>query len=132
MTFWQAVAVAAIGVLGAVGTVWVSTRDLRLRRRMETMDRFLAIAATSQARGRENIGISEQVAAVHLLGELGVSERELTDAAYAAVTETIRWTADEGGGDVAHIRVNKHAQLVRARIEASRRFRTLNPRRTEL
>lgn len=125
MTFWQTVVVAAIGALGAVGTVWVSTRDLRLRRRMETMDRFLAIAATSQSRGRENIGISEQVAAINLLGELGVSEKQLTAAASAALSETTRWTTEEEGG-VAGSRVKLHAQHVLARVETSRNYRRVN------
>lgn len=94
MDFWQPVVVTFVASLGALSAVWVSTRDLRLRRRMDTVDRFIKIAANSQARGREGdrIGSSEQVAAIYLLAELGSSEKELTIAADASLSETVRWS----------------------------------------
>ena len=77
MTFQQQLILTLITVggllVGVIGTALAATRDLRLRRQLETTDRFLRIAATAQARGRgdDKIGTSEQMAAIKLLGEFG-------------------------------------------------------------
>jgi hypothetical protein len=101
---------------------------------METIDRFLTIAATAQARGRvgSEIGSSEQVAAIQLLAELGVSEKVLTAAAYTSLAETIRWSTpipgspQIGGGDPATIaQINMHARAACERIERSRNYQML-------
>lgn len=94
MSGWESILIAAIPTLGVSFSAWVSTRDLRLRRQMETLDRFLRIAATAQARGRgdDHIGTSEQVAAIQLLTELGLREKGLRLAAVASLRETVRWS----------------------------------------
>ncbi len=72
-----------VAAVVAVVTVWTTTRDLALRRRMESVDRFLTVAATAQPRAdrQTHVGTSEQLAAIELLADLGLSETLLRQAA---------------------------------------------------
>lgn len=95
MPFWQALVIAFVPTIGVVLTVWYSTRDLKVRRRLEGTDKFFRIVMTAHARDevRESVGIAEQIAAIHLLADFGSTEKHLRNAAQAALREISLYTS---------------------------------------
>lgn len=83
--------------LGALLTWYVATRDLALRRRLQTTEAFLKVAARAHGY-RENhadsgVGTGEQIAAIHLLAELGKRDAWLRQAATAFFDDEADWLA---------------------------------------
>lgn len=101
------------GALGAVLTWWASTRDLALRRRIETMNAFLKIAARAHGyrEGHEDmtVGTGEQSAAMFLVADLATRDKWLREAAIQLLDEEISWL--------------EHPRLLNAAKEARTRIR---------
>lgn len=83
--FWQAVAVASITVAGAVGATRPALKDLGLKRRLETTSLFEQLVRRANNAGSLGLGLSEQVAAIYLIGTFGRDEKHLRDAARATL-----------------------------------------------
>ena len=116
MNFWQALVVALVPTAGVLLSVFVSTRDLDLRRKLESTDKFFDIVMLSNARSREreHVGTAEQVAAVHLLADFGKTEDHLKNASRAALEELHESLVDNPS-PVAE-RIRDHVNVAIARI----------------
>jgi len=83
--FWQAVAVALITVVGAIGATRPALRDFGLKRRLETTALFEELVKRANNAGALGLGLSPQVAAICLTGSFGRDEKHLRDAARATL-----------------------------------------------
>lgn len=86
----QPILVAIVATGGVVATAWASTRDLALRRRLDSTDKFLEIVMLAHGKAdlsREVVSTSEQIAAIHLLVDFTESESHLSNAARAVLWE---------------------------------------------
>jgi len=82
------------GALGAIGTYLVSSKELRLRQRTETIDRFMKVAAIAhgnQDDRERTVGMGEQVAAIFLLADLANRDDWLRKAGISFLDETAVW-----------------------------------------
>ncbi|GAA1336266.1 hypothetical protein JOE65_000480 [Arthrobacter roseus] len=83
------------GAVGALGTWATATRDLALRRRMETTDVFMRVSARAHGY-RENhtsstVGTGEQMAAMFLVADLANRDKWLRKAAVQLLDEECYW-----------------------------------------
>lgn len=124
MDFWQTLVIAFIPTLGVAATVYSSTRDFAVRRRLDGTDKFFEIVmlAHGRSKDRPGVGTAEQIAAIHLLGDFGKSERHLKNAARAALQEIGRYT--EGVPEDQHLLVNNAVKEALLRLD--RRLLDLN------
>lgn len=86
LTFGPLVAAIAVIVSAAV-VARTAGRELQVQRQLQSTERFLELLAVAHGRprdGRERVGVSEQVAAVHLVAEFGSDHRWLRMAATRA------------------------------------------------
>ena len=83
--FWQAIAVALITVAGALWATRPALRDFGLKRRLETTTLFEQLVKRANNAGSLGLGLSEQVAAIYLIGSFGRDEKHLRDAARATL-----------------------------------------------
>lgn len=96
MSFVQALVIAAVPSVAAIVTAWVAFRDLGLRRRLETSQKFLTFFATAHGRptdGRDGVGAGEQVATVHLIADFAIREKLVREAARAGLGYIAAWSA---------------------------------------
>lgn len=75
---WTTIPSTVAAAVGLLTTAFVSTRDLRLRRRTDTTKGFLDLIAHASGRprdGRQAVGVAEQLAeqlaAMRMIGSLG-------------------------------------------------------------
>ena len=111
MQFWPSVVIALIPTVGIGLTVWASTRDLAVRRKLDSTDKFFDIVmiAHARAKDRDGVGTAEQIAGIHLLADFGSSERHLRTAAEAALREIGAYTANSSNEAVQ--RVNRQVDI---------------------
>lgn len=96
MSIFEFVTVLLGGSLvGGILTYLVAVRDLALRRRMETIDIFLRVAARGHGYADERgpIGLGEQVAAIYLMADLANRDEWLNTAAINHLKEVENWAA---------------------------------------
>lgn len=97
LTFSSAFAplVSTLGVVvAAVLVARSASKDLAVKRQLESTERFLELIAVAHGRprdGRERVGISEQVAAVHLVAEFGAEHSWLRGAATESLVSFPTW-----------------------------------------
>ena len=116
MSFWEAMIIALVPTVGIGLTVWASTRDLALRRKLGATDKFFEIVmiAHARAKDREGVGSAEQIAGIHLLADFGRSEKHLKNAAKDALEEIDSYTA--GSPDKIVQRVNASVKAALGRL----------------
>lgn len=104
VNFLQTLVIAGVPTLGAVVAASVALRDLGLRRRLETSRQFLSLFANANGRptdGRDEVGVPEQVATVHLIADFARREADLYYAAHAGLKQLVGWGAHPSGAPVA-------------------------------
>ena len=87
--------VSTLGVVvAAVLVARSASKDLAVKRQLESTERFLELIAVAHGRprdGRGHVGISEQVAAVHLVAEFGAAHSWLREAATESLASFATW-----------------------------------------
>ncbi|MEV7607914.1 hypothetical protein AB0N61_00365 [Microbacterium sp. NPDC089320] len=82
-------------LITSVVTLLISTRDLGLRRRTETIDRFLRTAAIAHGypvdERAQSVGTGEQIAAIYLVADLARRDRWLRTSGIAFLDELCEW-----------------------------------------
>lgn len=97
LTFGPLVAAIAVIVSAAV-VARTAGRELQVQRQLQSTERFLELLAVAHGRprdGREGVGVSEQVAAVHLVAEFGSDHSWLRMAATKGVASMATWLNEE-------------------------------------
>lgn len=100
MEFWQALILAAVPSVAAVATALIGFRDLGLRRKLQTSEQFLVLFTVAHGRPNDGraVGITEQVAALHLIADFAKKEPLLMNAARAGLEHFATWeNADISG-----------------------------------
>ncbi|WP_141392814.1 hypothetical protein [Glutamicibacter sp. BW77] len=82
-------------LIGALLTYLTATRDLALRRRMQTIDIFLRVAARAHGYADERgpVGLGEQVAAIYLMADLANRDKWLRKAGIGHLGEVLKWSS---------------------------------------
>ncbi|MFI7583154.1 hypothetical protein ACH9DO_05100 [Kocuria sp. M1N1S27] len=117
-----AAALTVIGVLiGIVVSAWHNSKDLRMRRRVETVKVFLAVSARAHGVREDGteIGMGERIAAVHLLADLAARDGWLRHAGENQLAEELMVTApvlntDGTMEDHYRARADPHHRLIAA------------------
>ncbi|TDC23186.1 hypothetical protein [Kribbella albertanoniae] len=105
-----------IALIPTVGVLWgarIASRDFQLRRELETARQFGAMVLIAHGRptdGRD-VGVTEQVAYIHLLGALGRRHKWLKPAARAALEDFSKWDAHDSASKI-------HRQIAAAGLAA--------------
>ena len=98
MELWTAAVVGALaGIVGTILTYLASSRELRLRRRTETIGLFLRVAGTAHGRrdGADgDVGTGEQMAAMFLLADLASRDDWLRAAGSNFLDEQMVWLTE--------------------------------------
>lgn len=104
-------------IVGALLTWVTATRDLALRRRMQTMDTFLRISARAhgyrESGSDSSVGTGEQIAAMFLLADLANRDKWLRTAAVAQLDEELTWL---------HARDSEHGQRLFSAAHAAKKL----------
>src|SRR5688572_363084 len=74
----------AVLVVGALLVAFTASRELSVKRRLESTDRFLDLVALAHARPRDStrtVGVVEQVGAITLIAQFGEDNKWLKQSA---------------------------------------------------
>ncbi|GAA1669095.1 hypothetical protein GCM10009745_09440 [Kribbella yunnanensis] len=115
-----------VALIPTVGVLWgarIASRDFQLRRELETANQFGSMVLIAHARpaDKREVGVTEQVAYIHLLAALARRHKWLKPAARAALQDFALWHTHENAGDT-HRQISSAASAALTVLDAPQRW----------